>query len=155
MQHLSEVTIYLDDESVDCLRQSWSWLIGENWEPLLCSAIGDVFFKVKAGTVWWLCTATGSLEQVAASVLDFNFQLQGSQVDEWFLPGLVEALKRHDKNLTPHQCYSYFTLPLFQGGSYSVENMHPEAVTDHFKRTGRIIQNIQSQPDGASVCVVL
>jgi len=64
----SDITIQPEEPALAALRTSWRWMLGDAWTPLLFSAIGDVFFEVPAGTVWWLSTATGSLEQVAESL---------------------------------------------------------------------------------------
>jgi hypothetical protein len=120
---------------------------------MLFSAIGDVFLQLPAGTVWWLSTATGSLEQIAGSEADFTAKLAGGQVDEWFLPGLVEALQSNGKYLLPGECYSYTTLPVFAEGSFSVENMFPLGAEEHFGVTGHIMKQIRGVPDGAEVSI--
>ncbi len=153
MPSWSEVTITPTEEALASLCESWSWLLGESWQPLLFSAIGDVFLRLPAGTVWWLSTATGSLEQVAGSECEFADLLRGDRVDEWFLPGLVDALQAMGKRLSPGQCYSYTTLPVFAQGSFSAENMFPLSAAEHFSLTGRIMRQIQSLPDGANVSI--
>jgi hypothetical protein len=153
MASWSDVTITPPDEAVAELRKSWSWLLGSRWRPLLFSAVGDVFLELQAGTVWWLSTATGSLEQVADSESDFVGMLNGEQAEEWFLPGLVEALQSAGKHLAPGQCYSFTTLPVFAEGSFSVENMLPLSAKEHFGVTGHVMQQIQSFPDGTEVSI--
>jgi len=153
MPSRTEVTIAPPDEAVAQLRESWFWLLGANWRPLLFSAIGDVFLQLPAGTVWWLSTATGGLEQVAESEPEFVDLLAGERVNEWFLPGLVQALQSAGKHLQPDQCYSYATLPVFSDGSFSVDNMHPMNAKEHFGFTGDVMRQIQSLPDGARVSI--
>jgi len=153
MASWSEITINPSEEAVSQLRESWSWLLGSSWRPLLFSAIGDVFLQLQTGSVWWLSTATGSLQQVASSESEFAALLAGEQVNEWFLPGLVEALQSAGMNLLPGQCYSYTTLPVFAEGSFSVENMYPLSAKEHFSLTGHVMQQIQSLPDGAKISI--
>ncbi len=153
MASWSEITITPTDDAVAQLRESWSWLLGTSWRPLLFSAVGDVFLQLQAGTVWWLSTATGSFEQVAHSESEFISMLAGEQVNEWFLPDLVEELQSAGINLLPGQCYSYTTLPIFAEGSFSVENMHPLSAKEHFSFTGHVMQKIQSLPDGAKISI--
>ena len=153
MPSWSELTITPTAEAVSELRESWSWLLGTSWRPLLFSAIGDVFLQLPAGTVWWLSTATGSLEQIAESEADFVAKLASEQADQWFLPGLVEALRSSGKHLRPGQCYSYTTLPVFAEGSFSVENTYPIEANEHFGLTGHILKQIQALPDGAQVSI--
>lgn len=153
MSSWSELVFTPSSEAVAELRESWLWLLGSKWRPLLFSAVGDVFLQLEAGTVWWLSTATGSLEQVAESESEFIGLLGGEQVNEWFLPGLVEALQTAGKPLSPGQCYSYTTLPVFAEGSFSVENMYPLSAKEHFNLTGRVMKQIQSLPDGSKVLI--
>lgn len=151
----SDITIQPEEAAVAALRASWRWMLGDAWTPLLFSAIGDVFLELPAGAVWWLSTATGSLEQVADSQADFRKLLETQRTDEWFLPGLVEALRRNGKKLQPHQCYTYAIFPVFTAGSFSAENMHPVSATEHFSLSGRVHERIRQLPDGASVHVVI
>jgi hypothetical protein len=151
MASWTEVTITPGVEAIAQLRQSWEWLLGASWRPLLFSAVGDVFLQRQAGTVWWLGTATGSLEQVAESEAEFVALLEGEHVNEWFMPSLVEALKSAGKQLSPGQCYSYTTLPVFNEGSFSVENMYPLSAKEHFSFTGHVIKQIQTLSDGTPV----
>jgi hypothetical protein len=151
----SDITIQPDAAALAALREAWRWMIGDAWTPLLFSAIGDVFFEVPAGSVWWLSTATGSLEQVAESRAEFSERLGTEQADEWFLPGLVDALRDHDKTLRSDQCYTYATLPVFAEGSFSVENMHPVSAAKHFSLSGDVHRSIRRWPDGTNVRVMV
>jgi hypothetical protein len=149
------MTFKPSEASLTALRASWHWKIGEAWTPLLFSAIGDVFFQVPAGTVWWLNTATAELEQVAQSREQFESLLSGDQADEWFLPGLVDALRGQGKKLQDDECYTYAVLPVFAEGSFSAENMHPVKASEHFSASGRVHESICKLPDGARVQVTI
>jgi hypothetical protein len=151
----SDITIQPHEPALDTLRESWRWLLGDNWTPLLFSAIGDVFLKLPAGTVWWLSTATGSLEQVADSRESFRELLGTDKTDEWFLPGLVENLRSSGKILDPHQCYTFAILPVFAEGSFSSENMHPVSAAEHFAFTGHMHESIRQLPAGARVQITI
>jgi Domain of unknown function (DUF1851) len=151
----SPFTIQPDAAAVLALRANWRWLLGEGWTPLMFSAIGDVFLEVAAGTLWWLNTATGALEQVAESRPQFTDLLEGDRADEWLFPGLVEALHSHGKVLAADQCYTYAILPVFETGSYSVENMHPVSAAEHYSMTGHLHEHIRKLPDGARVRLII
>jgi hypothetical protein len=151
----SQITIQPSDTSVEALRKHWRWQLGDDWTPLMFSAVGDVFFEVAAGTVWWLSTAIGSLEQVAESKQQFAELLGGEKADEWFLPGLVEALRSQGKVLSSDQCYTYAILPVFSQGSFSAENMHPVSAAEHFSMSGHVHESIRQLPDGAQVQVTI
>lgn len=151
MASWSQVTLQPSDMSVEALRNGWRWLLGDDWTPLLFSAIGDVFLELSAGTVWWLSTATGALEQVASSREAFRERLGSDAANEWFLPGLVDALIAQGQVLEEDQCYTFAIFPIFSEGSFSAENMHPASAMSHFKASGEIHQSIRQLPDGAQV----
>jgi hypothetical protein len=149
------MTIEPSEASINTLRDSWRWMLGDAWSPLMFSAIGDVFFELSAKTVWWLSTATGDLEQVAASRAEFEALLDGEQIDEWFLPGLVEVLRLQGKILSEDQCYTYTVLPIFSDGSFSAENMYVVSASEHFSRSGKIHESIRLLPEGARVNITV
>jgi hypothetical protein len=155
MSLLSEVTIQPQAPALEALRNSWRWMIGEAWTPLLFSAIGDVFFEVPAGAIWWLSTAIGSLEQVAESQAAFEELLDTETFDEWFLPGLVQALRENGKTLKPDQCYTYAILPVFADGDFSVENMHAISASEHFTISGQVHESIRGAADGSTVQITI
>ncbi len=110
-----------------------------------------MFFELSAGTVWWLSTATGALEQVASSREEFRERLGTDAANEWFLPGLIDALIAQGKALEEDQCYTFAIFPIFSEGSFSAENMHPASSASHFTASGDIHQSIRQLPDGAQV----
>lgn len=143
------------DAAITALQAHWRWLLGDDWQPFLFSSIGDVFLTVAAGSVWWLSTATGSLEHIADSREHFSVLLEGESADEWFLPGLAAALCAHGKPLGDGECYSYTVFPVFEHGSFSVENMFATPAVDHFATSGRLHESIRSLPDGSEAVVLL
>ena len=151
----SDITIQPEDLALVALRSAWRWMIGDAWTPLLFSAIGDVFFEVPAGSVWWLSTATGSLEQVSDSQAEFRELLGTEKADEWFLPGLVDALRDQGKILRPDQCYTYTILPVFAEGSFSAGNMNPVSAAEHFALSGHVHEGIRQLPDRSNVRVTI
>ena len=155
MASWSQITIHPSEVAINALRESWRWQLGDRWAPIMFSAVGDVFFEVSAGTIWWLSTATGTLEQVAESREHFALLLEGEAVDEWFLPGLVKLLRIQGKELGNDQCYTYAISPVFSGGSFSAENMHPVSAAEHFSLSGHLHESIRKLPDGAQVQVTI
>jgi hypothetical protein len=137
------------------LRRHWGWQLGQSWTPLLFSVLGDVFVELSAGTVWWLSTATGALEQVADTRADFAAALAGERADEWFLPGLVDVLWAQGKVLADDQCYTFAVFPVFAEGSFSAENLHPQQAAVHFRLSGQLHERIRHLPDGTAVPAVL
>jgi hypothetical protein len=147
----SQITIQPSDAAVEALRKHWRWQLGDDWTPVMFSAIGDVFLEVTSGAIWWLSTATGSLEQIAESRQQFMELLAGEKADEWFLPGLVDVLRSQGKVLGADQCYTYAILPVFSQGSFTAENMHPVPAADHFSMSGHVLESIRQLPDGTEV----
>jgi hypothetical protein len=158
MNNFESIADYIFEPSTDAiaqLKQAWAWLVGEQWSPFLYSVLGDVFFEVPAGTVWWLSTATGGLEQVAQSKQHFLELLESESVDEWFLPGLVVYLKSESKNLLPTECYSFHVLPVFEQGSFSAENIFVSEATLHFATSGQTIRQLRGLKDGAPARILI
>ncbi len=147
----SRLVFYPQPESVAKLRKHWAWLLGNEWSPIMFSVIGDVFIELPSRSIWWLSTATGSLEQVADTRDEFEELLGTDRTDEWFLPGLVDVLYGQGKVLGPDQCYSYTILPVFSQGSFSAENMNPVPAGDHFALSGDMHRQIQGLPDGSKI----
>jgi hypothetical protein len=152
---IESFTFEPDPSAVNALKTGWGWLLGEAWNPFLFSAIGDVFFEMAAGSIWWLSTATGDLEQVAQSKADFLALLETDAVDEWFLPGLVTYLHSEGKVLAKGECYSYHTLPVFAQGSFSAENMFVSNARLHFETSGEIVSQLRLLGDGSQANLVI
>ena len=147
----NELVVTPDDEAVAELRQAWSWLLKENYRPVLFSALGDIFFESVSGEVHWLNTGTGDVSQVSENVEVFEGLLATDIVEELFLPRLVEELIAAGKVLKAGQCYSFDMLPVFKEGNYSVENLNPVSMKDHFSHTGSVHEEIRDLPDGTEV----
>ncbi len=138
MPSWSEVTCRPSEAAVQVLRTHWAWQLGEGWTLLLMSALGDVFVEVQAGSVWWLSTATGDLEQVAESREAFLRLLHTDRTDEWLLPGLVSVLRAQGQRLAEGECYSFVVPPVFAEGSFCAENLRVLAAESHFASTGAL-----------------
>ncbi len=152
---MTEYTAVPNEAALKTLKAEWRWLLGEQWTPFLFSAIGDVFFSVPARSIWWLSTATGQVEQLAESIDQFDQLLQTEAFDEWFLPGLVNHLQSEGKTLRVGQCYSYFTLPVFEHGSFSAENMYALDAAQHYANSAKIHLQLRGLQDGSEVTVFI
>ena len=145
------LTIMPDDDAIEELKQSWSWLLSEPYRPILFTALGDMFFQAPSGHVHWLNTGTGEVTKVAASLDEFERQLSSEQALDWFLPPLIEKLVQAGKVLKAGECYTFVTLPIFREGTYTVENLNPVNAKFHFGLSGSIHEQIRELPDGAKV----
>jgi hypothetical protein len=114
-----------------------------------------MFLERPDGTVHWLDTGTGLVEQVANNRAGFEEIIKASPdlVDEWFLPTLVERLHAADKKAGAGECYGFTILPVFAEGKYEVANMFVVPVTEQFVGLADVHRQLSELPDGASVQV--
>jgi hypothetical protein len=54
-------------EAIGELQIAWSWLLPERYQPVLFSALGDMFYQTQSGEIWWLNTGTTEISKVAES----------------------------------------------------------------------------------------
>jgi len=148
---MKRLIITPNNEAISELKQAWSWLLPEHYQPILFTALGDMFFEVPSGEVHWLNTGTGSVTHVAANLSEFERHLETDLAVDWFLPALIEQLVAAGKVLKTGQCYSFTTLPIFREGTYTVDNLRPCGAKEHFGFTGDVHKRIHDLPDGAKV----
>ena len=137
-------------EALAALAEAWSWLLPDAYQPVMASALGDLFFQ-RDGAVYWLNTGTAEIEQVAGSRAEFLELLKTDKATEWFMPPLVEQLIAAGKVLKPDHCYTYVTLPIFKEGKYEVTNLNPVPAREHFALTGDMHRQLKDLPDGSKV----
>ena len=82
---------------------------------------------------------------------EFQRLLGTECADHWFLPSLIEKLRRADKILAPGQCYTFVRLPIFAEGTYTIENLNPVPAKEHFGLTGELHKQIRHLKDGDKV----
>jgi hypothetical protein len=140
-----------DEDAVAELRNAWSWLLEEPWQPVLFTAMGDMFFQDRSGGVFWLDTGAGTVSSVAENLSEFERLVKSDGADEWLLPDLVSALIGAGKLLDPQQCYSFVILPVFKEGTYSTDNLNAVRIGEHFGLTGELHKQIRDLPDGSTV----
>jgi hypothetical protein len=145
------LTMTPNDEAIGELRTAWSWLLPEHYQPILFSALGDLFYQTPSGEIWWLNTGTAEVSKVAESQSEFQRLLKTDMADDWLFPPLIEKLIKAGKALSPGRCFTFVTLPIFREGTYTVENLNPVDAREHFRLTGHIHKEISSLPEGAAV----
>lgn len=151
----ADIAFQIEPSVAVSAARAWSWLVPEPWTPLVCSKVGGVFLEQPDGTVHWLDTSTGLVEQVATNGDHFEAIMRGSPnlVDEWFLPLLVERLHAADKKAGAGECYGFTILPVFVEGKYEVGNMFVVPVTEQFVGMADVHRQLSELPDGTSVHV--
>ena len=122
-------------------------------EVVLISSMGDIFLSGKDNAIYWLQTDVGALTKVADNLKIFEVLLKDEDnIDNWFLPLLVEKLVIAGKILGESEVYSFKRLPVL-GGDYSIENIDAIAMSVHFSFMGCICEQIKDLPDGTHVTV--
>ena len=134
------------------ITAAWQWLMPGQWTPFLCSMIGGIFLEEESG-VYWLESGTGLVERVASDAGEFESVVHedDDKFEEWFLPGLVEALHEAGKHPGPGECYAFLILPVFEEGKYEVENLEVRPAVVQLVGTATIHEQIGDVPDGCKV----
>ena len=132
--------------------RAWSWLVPEQWEPIVCSMVAGVFLETSSSGVLWLDTGTGLVEQVAQSRAHFEELIRSSPdlVDEWFLPPLVERLHTAGKKSNHGECYGFTILPIFAEGKYDTDNMLVLPVREQLIGIADIHRQLSDLPEGGT-----
>jgi hypothetical protein len=115
--------------------------------------VGGVFLQRPDGTVLWLDTGTGLVEQAAPSREQFEEACRSSSelVAGWFLPPLVERLHAAGKIPNDGQCYGFTILPVFAEGKYDTDNMFVLPVREQVVGMADIHRQLHDLPDGSQV----
>lgn len=147
----NDLTVDPDDVDLELLLSSWRWLVNEEYQPVVISALGDIFLCHDNGSVHWLDTGIGELTEVASSVEEFQqLIVVPENADQWFIPQLVGDLKTVGKNLGPRQCYSYVVPPIL-GGEIEVDNFQVMDLLVHVDVLGQIHEQVKDLPPGTPI----
>jgi len=126
-------------------------LIGNDKEPIMISSIGDMFLKDNNGKIYWLNVGEGLIDLASENLDDFKSILKDdSQVDEWFMIGLIKQLKESGLELTEGKLYGYKKLPVI-GGDYIPDNFELTDIEVHFSIAGQIHKQIKDLPEETKV----
>jgi hypothetical protein len=124
----------------------WRWRTGVEATPWLVTALGDVFVKAADGRISFLDTYVGQLSDAAAANTDWTRALQSAgNLDQWFDPTLVTAIRERGLTLGPEQCYSPIE-PLVLGGKMEPENFEVTEWRVHIDLTGRMYRSATATP---------
>ncbi len=156
----SEIVFVPDEQAIREMAAAWRWLIPEPWVVIFSSMFGGVFLEKETGGAFWLECGTGVIERVAETAAELHSFLSGTRdevwsnrLEEWFLPPLVERLYEAGKIPASGQCYGFTILPIFKGGTYSVENAFVLSAREWLVWTGEAHERVRDLPDGAQVQV--
>ena len=141
---LAPVTLPGDEDAL----QFWRWRTGPDATPWLVTALGDVFVKAADGRILFLDTYVGQLSEAATANTDWTSALQHpGNLDQWFDPDLVSALRERGLRLGPEQCYSP-TEPLILGGKMEPANFEVTEWRVHVGLIGQMYEKLKDLPPG-------
>lgn len=136
------------------ILSSWQWRIADMRGVVIVTVWGDIFFEGNDDGIYWLQTDDGSLTKVAESNEHFQSMLKDkSNIDNWFMPSLLEELYNSGKTLKEDEVFSRQKSPVI-GGDYSLANIVPCSMSVHFTFAGQICEQIKDLPDGTKVKIV-
>ena len=123
--------------------QSWRWRTGADATPWLVTALGDVFVRSGDGRISFLDTYVGQLSEAAAANTDWTRALhRAGNLDQWFDPNLVSALRGRGLRLGAEQCYAPIE-PLILGGRMEPENFEVTDWRVYIRLTGQTYQGMK------------
>jgi hypothetical protein len=132
----------------DALR-AWRWLTGKDAAPWMVTALGDVFLRMGDGRIDFLDTYEGRLRDVATVNTGWMAALQvKGNLDQWFDPRLVAALRARGLTLGPEQCYSPVQ-PLILGGRMEADNFEVTEWRVHAGLMGQIYEQLRADERSA------
>jgi hypothetical protein len=147
----NELTVSPEGVDFDDLLSDWRWLVGEEYRPVVISALGDLFLRHHDGRIFWLNTDWGQLTEVAKSADEFKkLMVQPKFAEEWFIPNLVGDLLSSGKKLGPGDCFSYQVPPAL-GGEIEPDNFEPTDLSVHFSVLGQIHEQTKDLPEGTPI----
>ncbi len=130
---------------------AWRWLLPPGAEPLLITALGDVFVRTNDGRVMFLDTETGKLENVAGSLDEWDGLLRdGNAIETWFRPTFIAELERRHDSLKAPLVFSP-TTPSVLGGELTAENYTPSRWDAHLHIMGQIHRQVRDLPSGTPI----
>lgn len=132
--------------------ESWSWIDFSGLEPVLISALGDVFFRTDEGGVVMLDTIEGKLVPLADDFDQFREVLNTAEVQEQLLfASLVFAAHRErGLALEDGQCFD-FKIPPMLGGEISVDALEVINFVVKLNVAGQIHAQIKDLPPGTPI----
>jgi len=149
-----EITVSLEGIDGTALLLTWRWLVPESLEPIILTAMGDLFLLDPAsGEIHWLDVASGELTVVASSGGELEELMREEGVAQnWFMPEAVTAMRKAGSVLGEHEVYS-LEHPAILGGEFKLSNITPTNVYVHFNLHGQIHEQVKDLPEGAEISI--
>jgi hypothetical protein len=147
----NELTVSPEGIDLSGLLSEWRWLVDARYQPVVISALGDLFLRRDDGRIFWLDSGWGKLTEVASSAEEFKrLMVQPEHADEWFVPQLVGDILTQGRRLAPGQVFGYKHPPVL-GGELEPDNFEPTDLQVHFGILGQIHRQVRDLPAGTPV----
>jgi hypothetical protein len=128
----------------------WPWLVPAGAQPVLLTALGDLFIQLPDGSIHFLDTSSGTLAPVAPSYQAWKQSLEAKALSFWFRPAFVAELLEVHGALAAGQVFSPVIPPVL-GGEQSVANYTPSHWLAHFHVCGQIHRQVKDLPSGTRI----
>ncbi len=147
-----EITVPLEGIDGAALLFTWRWLVPEELQPIVLTAMGDLFLlEADSGEIHWLDVASGELTLVASSAEELQGLInEAENAQNWFMPEAVTAMRKAGMVLGGHQVYS-LDHPAVLGGEFKPSNITPTDVYVHFNLHGQIHEQVRDLPEGTEI----
>ena len=147
----NELTVGFDPDKSDALLSDWRWLVGDDVQVVVVSALGDLFLRDGEGRILWLDVGAARVTQAAESADECKrLMQQPDHADEWFVPQLIGDLIVSGKQLADGQCYSYKVPPMLSG-KMELSNFEPTDLLVHCSMFGQIGRQTRNLPEGTKI----
>lgn len=147
----NELTVSPDGVDLDGLLSEWRWLADGSFQPVVITALGDLFLRHDDGRIFWLSAAWGQLTEVAASAEEFKrLMVQPANADAWFASDLVGDILTAGQRLRPGECFGT-KIPPILGGEVEPDNFEPTDLQVHFGILGQIHRQVKDLPPGTPI----
>ncbi len=137
-------------EDFSTAMSSWRWLVPSSAEPLLLTALGDLFVFLDT-SISFLDTERGTLGRVASDQGEWKQQMQDpARLAEWFRPAFIASLRRAGLSLAPGEVFSPL-IPVVVGGRRTPDNYTTSQWRSHLHLLGQIHDQVRLLPPGTTI----
>jgi hypothetical protein len=141
----------MDGISPSSLLSEWRWLVGAVYEPVVMTALGDLFLRDAAGQMYFLDLMCGEFKQVALSQEEFDTLCEDrGRRRSWCTGFLVMELRKLHGELAPGECYGC-KVPLSLGGQLEPDNFRRTSILTHYSVLGQLQHQTKRLPAGTKI----
>lgn len=146
---LAELFVEIQDPADESWLADWRWKLTRGEQLFRVTLFGDAFVRGADGTISFLDTGTGELEDVARDEEEWKQKLLDDSA-RFFHTHVLGQIRALDYPLSPRKVYSW-RHSLSLGGRESVDNVDRASVRVHLSFQGRTLEALQNVPPGARV----